>query len=951
MSESRKKRLFAGRGERMKKITAILVMAFLLIAVGGRQDAFANSSSGRKVVTIVYDDSGSMSSENRYSYANYAIQAFISLLNEDDELYLVYMSDVQRAVQADPSNPYPAGLAMAVNLSDPQAAADQVRAKQWSMEGTPYGSIQTAYNELVSHPDSDPTTSYYLVVMTDGGFMDDVTNTITIDTAQVQALFESFYQTPMPNQTRLNTYYLAIGNEAVHLTDRPDLNFHALATSDGQSMIHTIGSMADMISGRYRLSADEVAMLDGHTASVTSPLPLRNIAFLSQGTGASVASVTGADGTVYPITRTVSLSPDQYNADPALFGTAVLADNGGENLPAGTYTVQFTADIDPASLTVMFEPALEYRLSFSCGGTEIPAEALPGLMEGQEVTVTGYAAEAGTDTVIDPALLAADTSYAMSYEAGGTVVSESASQGMTITLMGGENRIVGSMTVPGFLPYTADIRFDMDSVLYGVKADTDQVSARQNELDTCSPIRFSITGNGEALAKEDAMRYELTEPVIEGGTLAYDWTREEDGSYLFQPKGTTDSVGKLKVTTSVAGLPDALLQLQPMTLTASVSVEVFPKIEYALEAETDQDTVRQNQLDDCSPIRFYLTADGSRLSAEQAAAYELDEPRLEGIPIEYSWQFDAQEGCWIFQPRGTTEDTGMVRVHVSCPELEASGSAELQIIPKIHYELSADPGSIEASQTSLSEAQPVRVVLTADGKPVTVEEISKLGIIWDIRFESPYFFRWKTGARKAGFSEQVRLQEDGSFLLTLSGHSWFYGDAVIRVELPEEASCEIGLTVEKNLWMYWIPLIAACVLLFAVWCVIGWIRQPKFHNQIIEIVVYTKFGTAIQESPRIRVMKHRIGLIPWKACRMRVGDLVFVAGPNRRILLDKDCVKNRLVYAGKVRFMGKSAGNMNRLLRLMQPTRRDIRMIRGMEVYVAADKNAEVVTGYRLTSN
>lgn len=84
---------------------------------------------------------------------------------------------------------------------------------------------------------------------------------------------------------------------------------------------------------------------------------------------------------------------------------------------------------------------------------------------------------------------------------------------------------------------------------------------------------------------------------------------------------------------------------------------------------------------------------------------------------------------------------------------------------------------------------------------------------------------------------------------------------------------------------------------------------------------------------------------------MRVGDLVFVAGPNRRILLDKDCVKNRLVYAGKVRFMGKSAGNMNRLLRLMQPTRRDIRMIRGMEVYVAADKNAEVVTGYRLTSN
>ena len=117
----------------------------------------------------------------------------------------------------------------------------------------------------------------------------------------------------------------------------------------------------------------------------------------------------------------------------------------------------------------------------------------------------------------------------------------------------------------------------------------------------------------------------------------------------------------------------------------------------------------------------------------------------------------------------------------------------------------------------------------------------------------------------------------------------------------------------------------------------------------MEIVVYTKFGSAIQESPRIKVMKRRIGLIPYRACRMRVGDLVFVAAPGRKIVLDKDCVRGRVVYSGKVRFMGRSAGNMKRLLRMMEPAKRDVRMVRGMELYVAPDKNAQALTGYRIT--
>lgn len=935
----------------MKRYLTILIFFSLVLSGSLCRRAYANSSSGKKIVTIVYDDSGSMGSENRYSNANYAIQAFISLLDQEDELYLIYMSDVQRAIQADPSNPNPAGLAVAVNLSDPQAAADQVRSQPWNLGGTPYSSIQVAYNELFNHPDTDPSTSYYLVVLSDGGFMDDVTNQITIDTAEVQARFESYYQTPMPNQTRLNTYYLAIGNEAVPLTDRPDLNFHALVTVDGQSLIHTIGQMADMISGRYRLDASEVIMLDGRTVSVTSALPLRNISFLSLGREASVSSVTGPDGTAYEITRNVTLAPDAYNADPSLFGNAILADNHGENIPAGTYTVQFTSDVDPACLTVMFEPALAYQLHFYCQEEEISAEALPSLMEGEEITVRGTVVEAGTDTAIDPALLSAETAYRLSYQAGDTVVSEAEGQEMPLILEGGENRITGTMQMPGFLPITDDVRFDMDSVIYGVEADTEKVSARQNEMDTCSPVRFYITGNGERLQAKDALRYELSEPVIGGGDLEYTWTREEDGSYLFQPKGKTDSLGELTVTTALAGLPEVLIQLGTMNLTASAVVESLPKIEYAIEAEPGQTEVRQNELDSCLPVRFYLTADQERLSAEEAAQYVLDEPVITGGMFEYQWYFDETDGCYVFQPTGETEDIGEMVISAACQELEASAEVSLKILLRVQYGIEAVQEEDSVLQTGLGAMKPIRFYITADGRRMTKEEVEELPLTCKAVFEESGFFIWDTGNRTAGFRKKLSVGDDGGFVFQPKGRSWFYGGVRVTLTLPDEAEGEAYFTINKNMWLYWVPMGAFGVLLFLIWCIIGWIRQPKFHNQIMEIVAYTKFGVGIQESPRIKVMKHRIGLIPWKACRMRVGDMVFVAGDNRKILLDKDCVRSRVVYAGKVRFMGRNAGNMGRLLRMMEPTKRDIRLVRGMELYVADDKTAEVITGYRLTSN
>ena len=264
----------------MKKQIILFALLLSLMTAGvfplQNTIGYASESSGRKIVTIVFDDSFSMANENRYSNANYAIQAFIALLNEEDELHLIYMSDAAR--QLEPGNFDPSAIAKDIDLTNPQSGADQVRNNPWQGAGTPFGAVQMGYNELVSHEDTDSSTQYYLIVLSDGGFMDDATNQITIDTGTVQGQFESFYGTLMPNQTHMNTYYLAIGAEAVALTDRPDLNFHAQTASDGQSMIHAIGALADTISGRYRLDASEISVYDKHCLSLSKEEVEANLA-------------------------------------------------------------------------------------------------------------------------------------------------------------------------------------------------------------------------------------------------------------------------------------------------------------------------------------------------------------------------------------------------------------------------------------------------------------------------------------------------------------------------------------------------------------------------------------------------------------------------------------------------------------------------------------------------
>ena len=151
------------------------------------------------------------------------------------------------------------------------------------------------------------------------------------------------------------------------------------------------------------------------------------------------------------------------------------------------------------------------------------------------------------------------------------------------------------------------------------------------------------------------------------------------------------------------------------------------KVVYRVESDAADVSVRQNELDSCEEIRFYLTADGVKMSADEAKNYPLSTPVLTGAEVEYEWYQDEDSGEWIFKPKGETDSTGTLTVYVENEELEASGQAVIDVIPRIHYQIIQIGGQdAHAAQTSLGQMEPIKFKITADAEALDRAAIDAL---------------------------------------------------------------------------------------------------------------------------------------------------------------------------------------------------------------------------------
>lgn len=370
--------------KRILSVLMAVIIAFLCLPF----ESSAATIRSKRVVSIVYDDSGSMAGEENYKwgYANYAMQSLTAMMNKEDSLYVTYMSSKNK------SKP--------LSLDDKEKTVKKIRDHN-STSGTPFQAVYTAYKTLQAHQDTKPDTQYWLVIMTDGAF--------GVDMETLEAELCKFADSKMSNGTNPKVIFFSMCDPNKMYTPADNLrsNITVKGAVQATDIITAVSDIAEQISGRYAAPDTDITFIDDKTVQVKSKLPLRSIGVLSQSSTAKVTkgAFDSKDGMVesniplkYPEPKGIDVATDK-----SLIGNVAIINNGNENIPAGTYTITFSKNISKENVKILFEPAFELRLELEQEGNKL--SDFKKVPVGSVLTAKATLYEAGTDNVIDLKLL------------------------------------------------------------------------------------------------------------------------------------------------------------------------------------------------------------------------------------------------------------------------------------------------------------------------------------------------------------------------------------------------------------------------------------------------------------------------------------------------------------------------------------------------------------------
>ena len=340
-----------------KKLIFLLTLFFalsMMIVTTPTQKVSAenNVNYKQKVVSVVYDDSGSMSNEKyRPELARYSLQMLASMLTSQDELIVCPMN--------------------AWNTSKPSftvdlAAADREKEIKEKIVtnsvlsptgGTPSKSIEKAIDELEKRGlklaselgnDEEIDKDYWLIMLTDGGF-DNVS-----DPQKINDKIEGYIK----GYTGLNTVYLSFGGAGVDLTNpslslNRDYLFKAYCVKESEKVTEAMEDIANKILGRYGVDSNTYTISG---KSVTLDLSkfdfaMNSVTILAQKCGAQIESVKYNGKNITPTQKNKIVNcglPFDEGYVAQIKDSGYMADG----------LLEITFDKNASNVTMLVEPAI-----------------------------------------------------------------------------------------------------------------------------------------------------------------------------------------------------------------------------------------------------------------------------------------------------------------------------------------------------------------------------------------------------------------------------------------------------------------------------------------------------------------------------------------------------------------------------------------------------------------
>jgi len=628
----------------MKRILSLLLVIAVAVGLvaGLTLPVSAESLYIRKIVSVVYDDSGSMKGD-KWAYAKYAMQPFCGMLNSEDQLYITYMAPALYYTGYEPEK-------IDLSAGGIQNSVDDIR-DHVETSSTPYSAVQIAFDKLSKVQDDNPNTQYWLVVITDGVF--DEFNGMTYEAAEddLTDKFEDFADETMPNGTNPQITFMTIGSgDIVSPRENQGKGIYTYGANDAKSISATMSEMADRISGRTRLSKSDVKQLSDTTLQVSSSIPLLNIAVLAQNSGAKIVKATANNEGAIPVSREASLSYPGYSS---LAGGAFLLGDSSNAIPSGSYEITFDKAVKAEDIVFLFEPALEMRMTVILNGQKVEDfDELDNAMEGDKIDVSCKIYEMGTDHEISPSLLPPGTTYEINIAEDGKITKQVSGEKMELkdySLHQAKTELTASVQIAGFNPISRTVKFAptqyvapttqyIPPIVYTIDAahgssthglNVDQLSG-QHDLS----IVFKIYEDGKLMTDPSAVQ--ALNPQIEvapqgnGGKMEY----ADDGTIVFipdtarAPSGVSGG-GSFDVTVECK-LPDGTSACEKYAVLLS-DYQIFA-------TDADESIVKTEFYNNRIGASFYITKDGNRLGkadVEKGISISLNEA-YKGFETEIS---------------------------------------------------------------------------------------------------------------------------------------------------------------------------------------------------------------------------------------------------------------------------------------------------------------------------
>ncbi|HDX9591194.1 TPA: VWA domain-containing protein [Bacillus pseudomycoides] len=333
---------------------------FLLLVCMNPFSSLAKGEEGRqRVVSLVYDDSGSMRNNDRWKYANYALQSLIALLDEKDTFSYVPMSHPAEEIS--------------VSLGNSKRQGEIDKIQTWNEQAnTPFQSVETAIQSMKREVQVNANREFWLIVLTDGAFNElekqdenekkRISETLSKFKKEMEAKKVSFHAVLITMEENLGTQEQTQMNIFKEIW-KQQTNGIVLPTSGENGVIHSVNQAAAFIANRDPFSSVEEAVktnIVGNKIEITTPFPLKRITLVDQSSQKVPYRIQNIKGSL----QLQSKFSIQAPAGMGLYGgiTQIMSKNSSVIEP-GAYIVEINQVVSKENMKVLVEPALDYTIS------------------------------------------------------------------------------------------------------------------------------------------------------------------------------------------------------------------------------------------------------------------------------------------------------------------------------------------------------------------------------------------------------------------------------------------------------------------------------------------------------------------------------------------------------------------------------------------------------------